>query len=70
VSVFHARYRRNIAMTNMRKHSSNKKPSWDEALRGCASLRYVHHSCARQWTISRKLTLATAVPLHVVYTEV
>lgn len=50
----HARYRRNVEKTNMRKHK--KKQSRDRTPWGCACPRYSYCSCAKWRTISRKLT--------------
>ena len=49
-------FRRDIAMTNMRRYSSSKRQSRDEPPGGCASLRYIHCSYAETDLVSRKLS--------------
>jgi hypothetical protein len=64
----YVKYMRDIAVTNMRRHSSSKKHPWDEAPRaGHLQGTPTHHSQAELQAGSRKLTCPLQLPLHGVH---
>lgn len=55
---------RSMAMTDRKKHISNKKQSCDKSLGLCFTSEHTHCSQARWWAISRELTRLPQLFLH------